>query len=121
MEIMTTVAYALAVFGAGVAGVELAGFYPAAGRPAALRRQGSALLIGLLAGLVLALAATALWLGLTRLPWTTVVIAGGLALLLAPLAFQALPGRFWDSRAGVCTTALAIGGLLLVLLRSYVW
>jgi hypothetical protein len=121
MEITTTVAYALAVFGAGVAGVELAGCYPAEGRPAALRREGSAVLIGLLASLVLALATMALWLGATRLPWTTVIIAGGLALLLAPLAFQALPGRFWDSRAGVSATALGVGGLLLVLLRSYVW
>lgn len=120
-EFLLTAVYAVAIFAASAAAVELSGFFPAAGRPAALRRPGSGLLINALALATLALAGTALWLGVTRLPWPAVVIAGGLAFLAAPMAFQVVPRRFWDSRGGVAAVVAITGALLLVLQRTYVW
>lgn len=120
-QILASAIYVAAVLGTGIAAVELAGFYPVKARAPALRQGGAGPLISLLAIMTAGLAAAAIWLGLTRLPWTFAVIGGGLALLLAPLAFQAIPRSFWDSRRGVGTAALFCGVLLLTLARLYAW
>lgn len=112
LQLLMTGIFSLCLFSAGVAGVELSGFYPAAARPPALRRTGGRLLIALLVVTAVSLAATALWVGLEHLPWTAVIIAGGLALLFAPLGFEMVPRRFWDSRVGATAMVLVTGGLL---------
>ncbi len=61
---------------------------------------------------------TALWLvllagtlafALAELRWTTIVVVAGVLFLFIPGAFQAIPARFRDGRAG-----LAIAGLVLI-------
>jgi len=89
--------------------VLLAGHLPPAGGP--LRRGLVWLNLLLLAALFAALAALAIG----RLPWPAAVIAGGLALLAGPLAFQALPRGWRDGTVGLAGLA-AVSALLVLLL-----
>lgn len=118
--IFLTLKYALAMLLVGIGGVEVSGFFPARARPAALRDGLSNVLIAILLLTLLALLATALWLGLTKLSWPVTIIAGGLALLGAPLAFQLIPTRFWDCRSGIGTAALVTCIALVMLLRAHI-
>ena len=87
---------------------QLTGMYP-------IRRRGEG---GAVSSILLVLGNTALWLlllvgtlafGYAELRLTTVVVVAGFLFLFIPELFQAVPGQFRDSRAG-----LAIAGLVLV-------
>ncbi|WP_449287777.1 hypothetical protein [Marinobacter salarius] len=107
--------YALSIFSVSTAVVELAGFFPAGRRPETLRGAAGTVVLGLVVALTLALAFMAVWQGVNGLPWPWVVIAGGLAFLAAPLAFQAVSPSFWDSPAGI----ISVGAILAVLLMAH--
>lgn len=119
LQLLMTGSFSLCLFFAGVAGVELSGFYPTAARPPALRQAGGRVLIALLAVSATTLAGAAVWFGIARLPWTVVVIAGGFALLFAPMGFEVVPRSFWDSRAGAGVMILVTGGLLAMLVHVH--
>lgn len=89
--------------------VLVAGHLPLSGPPAGHGLVWLNLL--LLAVLLLALGALAIG----RLAWPAAVIAGGLALLAAPLVFQALPRAWRDGRIGLAGQA-ALSALALLLL-----
>ncbi|MCP1675741.1 phosphoglycerol transferase MdoB-like AlkP superfamily enzyme [Natronocella acetinitrilica] len=107
--------YTLSMFVAVLGIVGLSGYFPAEARPAALRQPGGQALVYLLLLVVLTLLVGAAWLAVTALPWTIAMIAAGLSVLFAPLAFQALPRKFSDSRAGVAVTVS--GAMILVTLH----
>lgn len=113
--------YALSIFSVSTAVVELAGFFPAGRRPESLRGSSGSVVLGLVVVLTLALAFVAVWLGLDGLPWPWVVIAGGLAFLAAPLAFQTVSPSFWDSPTGIACVGAILAILLLTLLILYVF
>lgn len=118
--IFLTLKYALAMLLVGIGGVEVSGFFPVRARPAALRDGLSNVLIVIFLLTILVLLVTALWLSLTKLSWPVTIIAGGLALLGAPLAFQLIPTRFWDCRSGVGTATLVTCIALVVMLRAHI-
>ncbi len=88
------------------------GMFPRAARPAAMRGAAADPLIGAGTGCTLALAATAVAGAWTRLEWPYAVIAGGLGLLLGPLAYQTLPRALLDTPLGAGTLGGAAGALL---------
>jgi hypothetical protein len=111
----------LATFAAGVLAVALyglaaSGHFPRAERrPGADAGPGSVLLWGTLA-LVAASAAVMLIASLWVLPWYLSVIAGGAALLFAPLILQPLPDSFVDGRG-----ALLLFSAAAALLAGLMW
>lgn len=115
LDIAALGGYGAAALLLGLGLVQLAGHFPASGRPPERRTPAFRALVwlnlALLTGLLLAAAA----LVIGRLAWPAAVIAGGLALLAAPLLFQALPPRWRDGRRGLAGQA-ALSGLLLLLL-----
>lgn len=115
-KILSASLFALSIVAAGVAGVELSGFFPADCRPTVLAGAGGRALIGLLSFSALGLGIAALWSALGTLPWTVIVICGGLGILLAPMVFELLPRAFWDSRLGVLTMTGIASALLAVTL-----
>ncbi len=118
-EVIGTATLCLSVFLAAVGGLELSGFFPSEARPPALRGAAGTALIAALGVSSALLFAAGLWVGVTALPWTVLVIGGGLALLLAPMGFELVPRRFWDSAAGVVAMALLTGAVLLLVLFLY--
>jgi hypothetical protein len=107
--VIGTAAFALSVFLAAIGGLELSGFFPSAARPHGLRGAMGTTLIAALAVTSGLLLLAGLWLGAAELPWTVLVIAGGLAVLLAPMGFELIPRRFWDSCAGVAAMTVLTG------------
>jgi len=114
-DLVTIGLYSASLLVAAIAGLELSGFFPVDARPDPLRRANGHILIALLSLMSVALAAAALTMAARALPWTIIVIAGGLAMLLAPMGFELVPRQFWDSRSGVVVMTGATSGLLLLL------
>lgn len=99
---------AAALFAAG--GVQLAGCFPAAERPPALRSSaGTAAVLLLLAALVLLFAA-GLWIALEQLSWPVALIAACLGLLNGPLLWQRLRLDSVAGTAGAAAVLLAVAG-----------
>ncbi len=115
-EVIGTATFCLSVFLAAVGGLELSGFFPGEARPRELRGAVGNALIAVLGASCALLLAAGFWVGVNELPWTVLVISGGLALLLAPMGFELVPRRFWDSSAGVAAMALLTGVVLLLVL-----
>lgn len=103
---------ALALFAATVLAVALyalavSGHFPAEHRRASLGdRLGGGILWGTIAVAACA-GGVAAWFAWWRLPGYAAVIAGGLAVLAAPMVLQAFPDRFIDGRRGLVAFALA--------------
>ena len=105
-----------AIATAGV--VQLAGCFPWAARPAALRGAAGPVLVGLLALAVVVLAVTAVRMASMLLAWPFAVVAGGFGLILGPLLYQSLPARLKDSGGGLLAGS-AVGLLASWLLYGY--
>lgn len=118
-EVIGTAAFCISVFLAAIGGLELSGFFPGEARPQGLRGAVGNALIAALAAASALLFAAGLWLGASELPWTVLVIAGGLAVLLAPMGFELVPRRFWDSCAGVAVMALLTGTAFLLVVSLH--
>jgi hypothetical protein len=86
------------------------GHFPAEHRAPALRNPlGRAILFGTstIVLLALPLSLVTIW---TLAPWYAAVIAGGFAILIAPLVLQPFPDRFVNGRASlVVFSAMTIG------------
>jgi hypothetical protein len=76
---------------------------------------GAAILFGTIAAALASLLA-ALLAAWSLIPWYAAIIAGGLAILAAPLVLQQFPDRFVDGRASLLNFAGASALLALLLL-----
>lgn len=96
---------------ATLCGMTAAGHFPREQRRATMKTSSGFLMLwgSLVCAGVSALVAA--FLAFHRFPWTAVVIAGGLSLLIAPLCLQALPDKFVDGRRGLVSFAAAAGVL----------
>ena len=101
---------------AALVALAVSGHFPLADRTPAWRSpSATAILLATtaLAAASLAAGAVAAW---RQVPWTALVIGGGMAVLAAPLLLRALPDWFVDGRGAPLTFAGAAGMLALVLL-----
>jgi hypothetical protein len=83
--------------------------------PALASGIGAAILFGTIAAALASLLA-ALLAAWSLIPWYAAIIAGGLAILAAPLVLQQFPDRFVDGRASLLNFAGASALLALLLL-----
>jgi hypothetical protein len=105
--------FMLALLSAALQGLAASGHFPAEHRKPAL--QGAAGTFILFASIALTLASVIVAVYAVRgLPWYALIIGGGGALLLAPLALQPFSDRFVDGRGAVLTFALAAMGYTLL-------
>jgi hypothetical protein len=114
------VGVSLAIFAALVLAVSLqllaaTGHFPSAARGAAMKSRPAVLLLWASLAITLTALCTGVLAGSQRLPWQGLIIAGGLALLSAPLILQQCPDRFVDGRAALVTFAAAAAACALVL------
>lgn len=94
--------------------IVLLGMFPASRRPQGARRAGGPALVAINSLLWLALAAGTLAYGWANLRLTSLIVAGGLVLLFAPVPFELLPAGFRDGRRGL-GALLALQGAALAL------
>ena len=92
-------------------GLTLAGHFPAEHRGETLRSQQGTLIIAATAVIVTLAGAMALSLAVNALPWPAAVIAGGAALLVAPLVLQKFAESIVDGRGGLLGFATLAAGL----------
>ena len=118
-ETVPLASFAAALLVGSAAAVQLAGFFPAAHRPAALTGIGGGARVVVLAGSVVMLLVAALWLAVARLPWPPAVIAAGVAVLFGPLLFQTVPPPLRDGRAGAALSAV-LNLVLAVVLAAHI-
>lgn len=94
------------------------GHFPARARSPAMKNAGFTFILWLAIAATLAALVAGVLAGWQSLPWQALVIAGGLAVLAAPIFLQQLPDVFVDARAAlvtfagaalVCAALLAIG------------
>jgi hypothetical protein len=106
--------FAAQVMAFALFGLTVAGHFPAERRNPDLRTPLGSLLIG--AAMVVAAVATtkAVGLALSRLPLYAAVLAGGAALLAAPLVLTAFPDGFINGRVGLITFAALAAALAVV-------
>lgn len=84
-------------------GIVIAGCFPAAARPGALRRPLGAALLWASVGVALAFAVRAVLFATATLAWPYAVIAAGLAFLASPFALRLLPLGLVEGRRGLGT------------------
>jgi len=95
-------------------GLAVSAHFPAEHRRASLRDAvGHAVLWGTMA-VAVGVAVWAVRFALVALPGYSAVIAGGLAILVAPLVLKPLPDRLLDGRAGLLLFALSALGLAIL-------
>ena len=108
--IWISLAYGWAVLCAAGIAVQASGYFPRRARPRLLRGRVDDLLILLLILCGLALLLLAFRMAFQLLSWPVAVIAGGLAILVAPLLWQILPRALLDRRAGIVAVAAVAAG-----------
>lgn len=82
------------------------GMFPLSARPASLSGAPALALIVTNLALMLLLALAAVLFAHQSLRWTSAVVMGGLIFLFTPSAFQAVPERWRDSRAGLAVLGM---------------
>lgn len=97
--------FAGALVVASLYGLALSGHFPAEHRKPDLRLPGGTAVIWGTAALALAAVGVAIVAAARALPWPVAVIAGGTAILVAPLILQHFPDRFVDGRRGLLLLA----------------
>lgn len=114
----TVLLFAGTVLTATLYGLALSGHFPADQRTAELRtRSGSLTIWGTMPIVVVALL-MALGRASAAAPWPALVLAGGTAVLVAPLLLQRFPDRFVDGRRGLTVLAGASAVLAAFTLRA---
>jgi hypothetical protein len=93
---------------------QLAGMYPISHRSDDTPQKSVLLVLGNTA-LWLALLAGTLAFAYAELRWTTTIVVAGILFLFVPEAFQALPARWRDSRAGMAAAGCIMIGALALL------
>jgi hypothetical protein len=104
--------FAALVLAVALYALSLSGHFPSEHRGAALRGASGTVFIGVTAALSLASLAFGLIAGWSKVPWYALVIAGGAALLGAPLVLMKFPDQFVNGRSALAafsgiTAALA--------------
>jgi hypothetical protein len=104
--------FAALVLAGALYALSLSGHFPSEHRGAALRGASGTVFIGVTAALSLASLAFGLIAGWSKVPWYALVIAGGAALLGAPLVLMKFPDQFVNGRSALAafsgiTAALA--------------
>jgi hypothetical protein len=114
-------AVSLALFAALILAVSLqllsaSGHFPLQARGPAMKGAAAGLLLWLSLAVTLAALITGALAAWEHLPWQGLIIAGGLAVLSAPVVLQQFPDRFVDGRSALLTFAAgaAVCALLLV-------
>jgi uncharacterized membrane protein YfcA len=81
--------------------LSLSGHFPSEHRGAALRGTSGTVFICITAALSLASLAFGLGTGWSKVPWYALIIAGGTALLAAPLVLMKFPDQFVNGRGAL--------------------
>lgn len=90
----------------------LSGMFPLDARPDRAKRPGgTVLVIGNALLLAVLMVGTGRY-GYEELRWTTLIIAGGVIFLFAPILFEAWPERWRDGRAGLAVVLGLLAGSL---------
>jgi hypothetical protein len=89
----------------------LSGHFPAEHRAAHFRTPGGIAVLWGTAAIALGAGGIALAFAWHRIPLPAAIIAGGLAVLVAPLVLQPLPDSFVDGRRGLLVLALAAAAI----------
>ncbi len=92
------------------------GHFPVAARKPNMKTRSAVLLLWASLAVTLAALCAGALAGWQHLPWQGLIIAGGLALLSAPLILQQFPDRFVDGRAALVTFAAGAATVALVLI-----
>jgi hypothetical protein len=124
--ILPLVLFTLLILMLSLHGLSATGHFPREHRAAALRSPlGTVILHGTILIALTSLIA-GLWAAWRLIPWYAAVIAGGLAILAAPLVLQKFSDSFVDDRGSLlsfagASVALAIMLLLLAANRVVLW
>jgi hypothetical protein len=114
--ILPLVLFTLLIFVLSLHGLAASGHFPREHRAAALRSPlGVAILHGTILVALSALIA-GLWAAWRLIPWYAAVIAGGLAILAAPLVLQQFSDSFVDDHRALLSFAGASIALAIILL-----
>jgi len=115
--IVPLLAFAALLLAAALLALSASGHFPRRSRSA---DDPGALALWLSLALGLAAVATGLAAAWRLLPWPSAVIAGGLAILVAPLVLQQFSDRFVDGRWGLAAFAVvaAVFAVILTLLAG---
>ena len=105
------VLFAATVLAVSVYGLAVAGHFPSERRSARLRSPTGAMVLWGTIVVAAGAAAVALAIAATHIPVYSAILAGGLAVLIAPLCLQPLPDSFVDGRRGLIVLAALAGGL----------
>ena len=114
-SLLPLVLVALLLFAASLYGLAALGHFPRAARQdALLRGSGPIVLWGTIAVVTLSVivALVAAW---WLIPWYAAIIAGGIAILVAPLMLQYFSDAFVDGQRALLCFAAATTGLALIL------
>jgi hypothetical protein len=93
---------------------QLAGMYPISHRSDEAPAKSTMLVLGNTVLWLALLAGTGLF-AYAELRWTTIVVVAGIVFLFSPEAFQALPMRWRDGRAGMAAAGCMMAGALGIL------
>ena len=119
---LTLALFVVLVLVSGMHGLSASGHFPARGRSSELSGfGGSSLLFGSIALVAAALIAGTIATAMTA-PWPALVLGGGAAILLAPIALQLFSDRFVDGRGALIWLAggAAAAAVLIALKASLV-
>ena len=104
-----TTLFALIAFQLAFCAIFLTGMYPAAARTRSMQHTGGAVLVTLCLLTTFPLLTSVVWVA-KSIEWPILVIGGGLAFLLAPLIYQAVPERISEG---------PVGGAIMVLINAF--
>jgi hypothetical protein len=93
--------FATLVLAVALYALSLSGHFPSEHRGAALRGASGTIFIGVTAALSLLSLAFGLSAGWSKAPWYALIIAGGAALLAAPLVLMKFPDQFVNGRGAL--------------------
>ena len=93
--------FAALVLAVALYALSLSGHFPSEHRGATLRGASGTVFIGITAALALLSLALGLGAGWHKVPWYGLIIAGGAALLAAPLVLMKFPDQFVNGRGAL--------------------
>ena len=93
--------FAALVLAVALYALSLSGHFPSEHRGAALRGASGTIFIGVTAVLALASLAFGVGAGWSKVPWYVLIIAGGAAVLAAPLVLMKFPDQFVNGRGAL--------------------
>ena len=114
--ILPLVLFTLLMLMLSLHGLSASGHFPREHRATALSSRASAVILHGTIVIALASLIAGLWAAWRLIPWYAAVIAGGLAILAAPLVLQEFSDNFVDHRGSLLSFAGASAALAIMLL-----